>query len=75
MNLAGRTASEWLEEEMYVISVCCMKNYVWNMVSDADGMKDICGNYMEKLRMSGVVEWVVLRLCGPIVSFTKKRIQ
>ena len=25
-----------------VISVCCMKNYVGNVVSDTDGMKDVC---------------------------------
>ena len=32
-----------------VISVCCMKNYVGNVVSDADGMWNIWRKYMEKL--------------------------
>ena len=32
-----------------VISVCCMKNEVRNVVSDADGMKDIWRKYMKKL--------------------------
>ena len=32
-----------------VISVCCMKNDVGNVVSDADGMKNIWRNYIEKL--------------------------
>ena len=31
-----------------VISMCCMKNYVGNVVSDADGMKNIWKKYMEK---------------------------
>ena len=32
-----------------VISVCCIKNDVGNVVSDADGMKNIWSKYMEKL--------------------------
>ena len=32
-----------------VISVCCMKNDAGNIVSDADGMKNIWRKYMEKL--------------------------
>ena len=32
-----------------VISVCCMKNDVGNVVSDADGITDIWRKYMEKL--------------------------
>ena len=32
-----------------VISVCCMKNDASNVVSDADGMKNIWRKYMEKL--------------------------
>ena len=32
-----------------VISVCCMKNDDGNVVSDADGMKNIWRKYMEKL--------------------------
>ena len=32
-----------------VISVCCMKNDVGNVVSDANDMKDIWSKYMEKL--------------------------
>ena len=32
-----------------VISVYCMKNDVANVVSDADGMKNIWRKYMEKL--------------------------
>ena len=34
-------------EERDVISVSCMKNYVVNVVSDVDGMKDIWRNNME----------------------------
>ena len=36
-------------EERDVISVCCMKNDAGNVVSDADGMKNIWRKYMEKL--------------------------
>ena len=36
-------------EGKYVISVCCMKNDAGNVVSDADGMKNIWRKYMEKL--------------------------
>ena len=32
-----------------VISVCCMKNDAGNVVSDADGMKNIWRKYLEKL--------------------------
>ena len=32
-----------------VNSVCCMKNNVGNVVSDADGIKNIWKKYMEKL--------------------------
>ena len=32
-----------------VISMCCMKNDVGNVVSDADDMKSIWRKYMEKL--------------------------
>ena len=32
-----------------VISVCCIKNDDRNVVSDADGMKNIWRKYMEKL--------------------------
>ena len=32
-----------------VISVYCMKNVAGNVVSDSDGMKNICRKYMEKL--------------------------
>ena len=32
-----------------VISVCCMKNDIRNIVSDAVGMKDKWRKYMEKL--------------------------
>ena len=55
MNLVGRTASgllnRWLlaREGRDVISVCCMKNDAGNVVSDADGMKNIWRKYMEKL--------------------------
>ena len=36
-------------EGIYVISVCCMKNDVGNIMSDADGMKDIWRKYMDTL--------------------------
>ena len=32
-----------------VISVCCMKNYVGNVVSNAAGINKIWRKYMEKL--------------------------
>ena len=32
-----------------IISVCCMKHKVGNIVSDADGIKNIWRKYMEKL--------------------------
>ena len=32
-----------------VICVCCMKNDARNVVSDADGMKNIRSKFMEKL--------------------------
>ena len=47
-----------------VISVCCMKNDAGNVVSDADGMKNIWRKYMEKLlnvEKTGMVKWIVLR--------------
>ena len=51
VNLVGRTAlrllDRWLGREE--ISVCCMKNDAGNVVSDADGMKNIWRKYMEKL--------------------------
>ena len=36
-------------EGRHVISVCCMKNDAGNVVSDADGMKNIWRKYMEKV--------------------------
>ena len=36
-------------ERRDVISVCCMKTDSGNVVSDADGMKNIWRKYMEKL--------------------------
>ena len=36
-----------------VISVCCMKNDVGNVVSDADGMKNIWRMYMGKASKCG----------------------
>ena len=32
-----------------VISVCCMKNDIGNVVCDADGMRDLWRKNMEKL--------------------------
>ena len=53
VNLAGRTASGLLRriarEGRDGISVCCMENDVGNVVSDADGMKNIWTKYKEKL--------------------------
>ena len=49
VNLAWfRIARQMAREGRHVISVCCMKNDVGNVMSDADGMKDIW-KYMEKL--------------------------
>ena len=44
-----RIARQMARERKYVISVCCLKNDVGNVVFDADGMKNIWRKYMEKL--------------------------
>ena len=44
-----RIAKQMAREGRDVISVCCMKNDAGNIVSDADGMKNIWRKYMEKL--------------------------
>ena len=44
-----RIARQMAREGRDVISVCCMNNDVGNVVSDADGMKNIWRMYMEKL--------------------------
>ena len=44
-----RIARQMAREGRDVISVCCMKNDASNIVSDADGMKNIWRKYMEKL--------------------------
>ena len=44
-----RIAKQMAREGRDVISVCCMKNDAGNVVSDADGMKNIWRKYMEKL--------------------------
>ena len=43
-----RIARQMAREGRDVITVCCMKNDVGNVVSDADGMKNIWRMYMEK---------------------------
>ena len=66
MNLVVRTvriARQMAREGSDVISVYCMKHDAGNVVSDADGMKNIWRKYMEKLvilRMTGMVKWIVL---------------
>ena len=45
----SRIARQMAREGRDVISVCCMKNDAGNVVSDADGMKNIWRKYMEKL--------------------------
>ena len=73
-----RIARQMAREGRDVISVCCMKNDAGNVVSDADGMKNIWMTYMEKLymlRMTGMVKWIVLRRWGPVFSFRNKRLQ
>ena len=42
-----RIAKQIAREGRDVISVCCMKNDAGNVVSDADGMKNIWRKYME----------------------------
>ena len=58
--------------------VCCMKNDAGNVVSDADGMKNIWKKYIEKL-LNVENDWDGEVDCpevmGPIVSFRKKRLQ
>ena len=44
-----RNARQMAREGRDVISVCCMKNDAGNIVSDADGMKNIWRKYMENL--------------------------
>ena len=54
-----------------------MKNDVGNVVSNADGMKDIWKKYMERL-LKVENEWdgeVVQWLLDPVVSFLKKRLE
>ena len=55
-----------------------MKNDVGNVVSDADGMKNIWRKYMEKL-LNAENDWDGKVDChevlGPIVSFRKNRLQ
>ena len=44
-----RIAKQMAREGRDVIRVCCMKNDAGNVVSDADGMKNIWRKYMEKV--------------------------
>ena len=44
-----RIARQMARDGRDVISVYCMKNVAGNVVSDADGMKNIWRKYMEKL--------------------------
>ena len=46
---SGRIARQMARDGRDVISLCCMINDVWNVGSDADGMKNIWRKYMEKL--------------------------
>ena len=48
-----RIAKQMAREGRHVISVCCMKNDAGNVVSDADGMKNIWRKYMEKTSKCG----------------------
>ena len=43
-----RIARQMAREGRDVISVCCMNNIAGNVVSDANGMKNIWRKYMEK---------------------------
>ena len=58
--------------------MCSMKNNVRNVVSDADGMKNIWRKYIEKL-LNIENDWDGKVDCpevmGPVVSFQKKRLQ
>ena len=72
-----RIARQMAREGRDVISVRCMKNDTGNIVSNADGMKNIWRKYMEKLLnvendWDGEVDY--LEVMGPIVSFRKKRL-
>ena len=58
MNLTGRIARKMAREGRDVNSVCNMTNEVGNVVSDADGMKDIWRKYM--LKMSVMAMWIIL---------------
>ena len=51
-----RIAKQMAREGRDVISGCCMKNDAGNVVSDADGMKNIWRKYMEKL-LNGENDW------------------
>ena len=51
-----RIAKQIAREGRDAISVCCMKNYAGNVVSDADGMKNIWRKYMEKL-LNVEIDW------------------
>ena len=72
-----RIARQMARQGRDVISVCCMKNDAGNIVSDADGMKNIWRKYMEKL-LNVENDWDGEVDCpevwGSIVSFRKKRL-
>ena len=73
MNNCLRIVDRYLDlERRDVISVCCMKNDVGNVMSDVDSVKDIWRNYMGKL-LNVENEWVVLMIWGRVVSFLKKK--
>ena len=44
-----RISKQMARQGRDIISMCCMKNELGNVVSDADGMKNIWRKYMEKL--------------------------
>ena len=74
-----RTARQMAREGRDVISMCCMKNDARNVLSDADGMKNIWRKYMEKL-LNVENDWdgesgLSLGDGGPMVSFRQKRLQ
>ena len=72
-----RIARQMAREGRHVISMCCIKNDVRNVVSDADGMKNIWRKYMEKL-LNVENDWdgevVCLEVMGPDCLNSKEEV-
>ena len=59
------------KERRDVIGVCCMKNEVGDVVSDAEGVKDIWRKYIEKL-LNAENDWDCPEVKGSYCLIRKK---